>query len=200
MNIPIRRGMVVRHQNHVLVVDDFHERHSGKQKPVVHVDLHDVVDGHHVDRTLDELLPVSEVEHSYRRLQYLYHKPGEAGGRGGGAAGTFVFMDNNTFDEFELGGAELGTFEPFLSEGQEFRVMFVEDRPVRLELPEIVSLHVTETSTPERGMGSAGSVMKEATLENGLVVKVPLFIKQGDLIRVETRSRAYAGKEKEQHA
>jgi elongation factor P len=184
--------MALRHENHVFVVEDFHERHTGKQKPVVHVQMRDLVDGRHVDRTLDDLLPVTEVEHNYRELQYLYHRPAEGGG-----GETHVFMDDATLDEFELSAAHLGGFEPFLSEGQEFRVMFVEGRPVRLELPEHVHLHVSETAAPEHAVGNVGSVMKDARLENGLMVKVPLFIKTGDLIRVDTRTRNYAGKEKE---
>jgi elongation factor P len=192
MNIPIRRGMALRHENHVFVVEDFHERHTGKQKPVVHVQMRDLVDGRHVERSLDDLLPVTEVEHAYRQLQYLYHRPGESG-----AGDVYIFMDDATLDEFELTAAHLGGFEPFLSEGQEFRVMFVEGQPVRLELPELITLHIRDTAAPEHAIGNAGGVMKEAVLENGLMVKVPLFIKTGDLIRVDTRTRSYVGKEKE---
>lgn len=192
MNIPLRRGMALRHKNHVFVVEDFHERHTGKQKPTVHVQMRDLVDGRHVDRTLDDLLPISEVEHNFRQLQYLYHRPGK-----GADGDTYVFMDDSTLDEIELGTAHLGGIEPFLSEGQEFRVMFVEGRPVRLELPEHVHLHVSETAAPEHAVGNAGNVMKEARLENALMVKVPLFITTGDLIRVDTRTRDYAGKEKD---
>lgn len=186
MHIPLRKGMLLRHQNHLFFVEDFHERHTGKMKPTVHVRLKDARDGHHVERVLDELLPVKEVEHANRAMQFVYTK-GDA----------FVFMDAETFDEKEIPGPMLKAFRPFMREGQEYRVMFAEGQAVRVDLPEHVTLRVTTTAAPERAVGQGGSVMKEATLENGLTVKVPLFIKTGDLISVDTRDRTYAGKEKE---
>ncbi|CAG0955492.1 Elongation factor P [Phycisphaerales bacterium] len=186
MQVPIKRGMVIRHQNRVYFIDDFNERHTGQQRPVLHVQMRDVIDGRHIERTLDDLMPLQHVEYSYRPVKYEYHRGDE-----------FVFMDLETYDEHELNEQQLGGFRPFLIEGQEFRVVLVEGRAVRLDAPEIVSLHVTTTAAPAHAVGSTGNVMKEATLENGLEVHVPLFIKNGDLIRVDTRTKVYAGKEKE---
>jgi elongation factor P len=194
MNIPIRRGMIIRHQGRIFIVEEYHERHAGKQKPTVHVQIRDLLDGRHVSRTIDELQPLQEVQYSYRELQYLYHRPNKGGGD------QYIFMDNESLEEYELSDQHLGGFQPFLSEGQSFRMMFVDGRPARLDLPELISLHVSLTAAPERSVGASGNVLKEATLENGLVVRVPLFIKTGDLIRIDTRTRTYAGKEKEQHA
>lgn len=186
MNIPVARGMLIRHHNHLFFVEDVHERHTGKQKPTVHVKLRDAQDGHHVERTLDELGPVRDIAHTSRTLQYTFARPG-----------THVFMDTETFDEHELGDAMLRGFEPFLREGQEVKAMFVDGLPVALDLPPSVLLHVANTAAPEHAVGASGSVLKDAELENGLKIKVPLFVKRGDLIRVDTRERAYAGKEKE---
>ena len=184
MNIPLKRGMLIRHQGHIYAVVDFQERHTGKQRPTVHVSLRDVRDGHPVDRTLGDLEPIQEVTHALRPMQYLYPKGDE-----------HVFMDSQTFDECPLGAAQLHGCEPFLKEGEEYRVMFVDGRPLSLELPEIVPLKVAQTAAPSHSVGAAGSVLKEATLENGLVVRVPLFIKMGDTIRVDTRTKTYVGKE-----
>jgi elongation factor P len=186
MNIPLRKGMLLRHQNHLYFVEDFHERHTGKMRPTVHVRLKDVRDGRHVDRVLDDLMPIQEVEHANRPMQFLYAK-----------GGAFVFMDAETFEEREIPASMLEAFRPFMREGQEYRVMFADDEPVSVDLPDHVVLRVRTTAAPERAVGQGGSVMKEAELENGLMVKVPLFIKTGDLIRVDTRDRTYAGKEKE---
>jgi elongation factor P len=184
VNLPIKRGVLIRHQNHLYVVADFQERHSGKQKPTVHVTLRDVRDGRQVDRTLEQLEPIQEVAHAYRNAQYLYAR---------GAAR--VFMDAETYEEFELGAVQLHGSEPFLKEGETYRVMFVEGQPLSLDLPEIVKLQVSETAAPGHSVGASASVMKEATLENGLTVRVPLFIKIGDTIRVDTRTKTYVGKE-----
>lgn len=184
MNVPIRRGMLIRHQNRHYFIADYQERHSGKQRPTVHVSLRDVLDGRIVSRTLDELEPVSEVPHAYRTMQYLYARGDRR-----------VFMDSESFEEHELGPPQLHGCEPFLREGAEYRVMTVEGRALLLDMPEIVPLKVAQTAAPTHAVGSAGSVLKEATLENGLVVRVPLFIRAGDVIRVDTRDRSYAGKE-----
>ncbi len=184
MNIPLKRGMLIRHQNHIYTVADFQERHTGKQKPTVHVTLRDVRDGRLVNRTLEEIEPIEEVPHAIRPMQYLYTK------------GTdYVFMDAETFEEFSLSHEQLRGSQSFLNEGETYRVMFVDDRPTSLDLPEIVRLKVSSTAAPSHSVGNASSVLKEATLENHLVVNVPMFIKMGDMIRVDTRTRAYVGKE-----
>jgi elongation factor P len=183
-NIPLRKGMLIRHQNHFYEVTEFHERHSGKMKPTIHVSLRAVHDGHPVDRTLPELEPIVEVQHAWRKMQFLYPK-----------GQTRVFMDCETFEEHELDDTQLRNNGPFLVEGQEYRVSFIEERPAFLEMPENVPMKIALTAPPGHSVGNAANVTKEATLENGLQVRVPLFIKTGDLIRVDTRTRAYAGKE-----
>lgn len=183
-NNPLKRGMLIRHRDQVYEVSDFQERHTGKQKPTVHVALRDIRDGHPVDRTLSDLLPVQEVERAYRPMQYLYSK-----------ARLHVFMDSQTFEELELTDAQLAGRAVFLAAGQEYRVMCVDGTPSFVEIPEIIALKVTVTAPPEHSIGAASNITKEATLENGLEIRVPLFIKSGDAIRVDTRSRTYAGKE-----
>jgi elongation factor P len=186
MNVPLKRGEVIRHQDHLWLVDDITEHHSGKQKPTVHVQMHDIADGRHVSRTLDELMPIRPVEFSYRVSQFTYTR-----------GDTWVFMDSETFEEYELRESQLRGAAPFLTSGQEYRVLLAEGRPLFIQLPELVSLHIKSTAAPQHSIGQGGDVLKEAVLENGLTVRVPLFIKNGDLIRVNTQTRAYAGKEKE---
>ena len=183
-NVPLRRGMLIRHQEHVYEVTDFSERHSGKMKPTWHVALRDIRDGLPVDRSLDELLPVVEVPHLYRRMQYLYPR-----------GQTRVFMDAETFEECELHEAHLGGRGAFLVEGQEYRLAIIDGRPASLEVPDSVPIKVTFTAPPGHSVGGGSSVTKEATLENGLEVRVPLFVKTGDMIRVDTRTKTYAGKD-----
>lgn len=185
-NYPIKRGMLLRHQGHVYEVADFQEHHAGKQKPTIHVALRDVRDGRPVDRSLDALLPVEEVDQVRRAAQYLYAK-----------GSARVFMDAETFEELELTEAVLAGRSMFLTEGQEYLVRFIDGAPVSLEISDMVAMKVAFTAPAEHAVGTAASIMKEARLENGLEVRVPLFIKTGDLIRVDTRSKAYAGKEKE---
>lgn len=183
MNIPVKRGMLLQHNGHFYFVDDITERHSGQQRPSVHVSLREAMDGRHIDRTVDELMPVHEVAWSYRTLQYLYAK-GKA----------HVFMDSQSFEEVELGESMLGGFEPFLKEGDEYRAVFADDRPLRLEVPDHMVLSIVDTAAPTHAVGQSASILKEAQLENGLTVRVPLFLKTGDRIHINTRTREYLGK------
>jgi elongation factor P len=184
MNIPIKRGMLIRHHDHLFMIADIQEHHSGKQRPTIHVSLRDALDGHQMDRTLDQLEPIVEVEHGYRQMQYLYAQ-----------CRKWVFMDSESFEEFELSPTELQGYEPFLKEGETYRVLCADGRPLQVELPEIIPLRVAQTAPPGHSVGVASNIQKEAALENGLSVNVPLFIKIGDLIRVDTRTKTYVGKE-----
>ena len=183
MNVPVKRGMMIRHQEYLWYVEDVSERHTGKQRPTVHVSLREAVGTRHIERTLDELGTIEEVACGYRAVQYLYAK---------GAAR--VFMDMETFEEFEMSGPALQGAEFSLKEGEEMRALFAEDRPLLLDLPEAVVMKIADTAAPTHAIGSAGSTMKEAFLENGVQIKVPLFIKTGDAIRIKTLTREYLGK------
>lgn len=183
MNVPVKRGVLLRHQNRFYFVEDVQEHHSGKSRPIYHVSLRDALDGRHIQRTMDELTPIEELACTYRPMQYLYAK-GDA----------HIFMDSETFDEIELNPAQLQGFEPFLHEGDEFRVLCAGTTPLKLETPDSVTLKVVDTAAPSHAIGTAANVLKEAKLENKLEIRVPLFIKTGDAVRVNTHTRDYLGK------
>lgn len=183
MNVPVKRGMLLRHQGHLFFVDDVIEHHAGQQKPTYHIMLRSLSDGRKVSRALDELLPIEEVPSSMRTMQYLYTK-----------GPARVFMNTETFDEFELSGPALGGFEPFLVEGQEYRMLFAGDQSVRLDMPEVVAMKIDDTAAPAHAVGGSANIMKEARLENGMMIRVPLFIKTGDLVKVSSTRKEYLGK------
>lgn len=184
MNVPVKKGMLLRHAGHLFFVEDVDEHHSGKQRPVFKVALRDVRDGRHISRTLDELTPLQPLAPSYRTLQYLFHR-GDA----------YTFMDLETFDQVELTVEQLEGLAPFLREGQEIRAMVADGQIARLDRPDSVVLKVADTAKPAHSVGSGGGVgMKEAKLENGLEIRVPLFIKTGDPVQVSTRTQEYLGK------
>lgn len=183
MNIPIKRGALLRHRGHLYFVEEVVERHTGQQRPTIHLKLRSAVDGKHIDRTLEEMQPLEELPLTCRMVQFRYAKPK-----------VHVFLDSQSFEEIELSGPALEGFEPFLKEGQEFRLFFAAEQPLRLDTPDSVTLRVTNTAAPSHGAGAAATILKEATLENDLLVHVPLFIKTGDVIRVSTHTREYLGK------
>lgn len=104
--------------------------------------------------------------------------------------GTYIFMDPKTFEQFELGGEKIGEQGPFLKEGMTLKILFYKNEPLTIELPIKMDFVVAETGPGIRG-NSATNIFKEAILENGLKVKVPLFVKIGERIIIDTRSGEY---------
>lgn len=179
----LRKGMVIRHEGQVYVIDDFHVAQSGKQRPTVHLKLRHVHNGNPADRTLDQIGKIDEVPAEHREMQYLYHTGSE-----------YVFMDTNSFEQFPFEKTFVGDAHDFLHEEDKYRFLFVDNEPVSLDLPDVLVFEVVDTAPVEHAGGST-NVHKEAKLSSGLTVQVPLFIKNGDRIRVKTDSRQYVGKE-----
>ena len=179
----LHKGMVIRHDGELYTVLDFRVAQTGKQKPTVHVKLCSVKTGHTGERTRDELGKLEEVPTEVRQMQYLYASGQER-----------VFMDTETFEQYPLVEEMLGDAVPFLVEEETYRIQMIEDQPIALQLPQVVVLEVVDTAPVEHAGGST-NVYKEAKVNSGIVIHVPLFIKNGDRIRVKTGNREYQGKE-----
>lgn len=181
----LHRGAAIRHQGHVYTILDFKTSHSGKMKPSVHIKLRDIKNGHIVDRSLDELGKVEEVHTQVRAMQYLY------------AAGSDrVFMDTETFDELKLPLTFFGPDADFLVEGDTYQFLTIEGQVVSLKMPPVVTIKVADTSPVEHA-GGMSNITKEARLASGLMIRVPLFIKTGDKVKVRADTHEYQGKEHE---
>ena len=106
---------------------------------------------------------------------------------------SFAFIDPNTFDQIELSAQTLGDVKNFLTPGGKVDVLFVDDKALTVELPSTVTLKIIESPEGIRG-DTTSNVQKPATLETGLVIQVPLFVKEGELVRVSTADGAYMGR------
>jgi elongation factor P len=104
--------------------------------------------------------------------------------------GVYSFMDNETFESVELDGKIIEDAKDFLVVGATYEVFYVEQVPMGIQLPAAIEMKVVEAPEAVRG-DSSGNVQKPVTLETGLVVRTPLFIKEGDVIRVSTEERTY---------
>ncbi len=104
---------------------------------------------------------------------------------------TYYFMDSQTYDQFGMSADDLGIKRSFLKEGQEVNIISHKEKPVRVDLPIKMVFQVTETTDAIRGNTTQGNVMKDAMIETGFAMKVPLFVKQGDTIRVNTETGEY---------
>jgi len=189
MAIPknLKKGAVIRFEGQPYLVIDYWEAKTAQRRATLHVKLRDFQKGKVFERTLDDKAEVDLVDSNVRIMQFLYSD-----------RASFTFMDSQSFDQIVIPREQMEELEPFLEPEREYRVLFLENQPLHVELPPAVVLEVTETAATSKGTGnSGGNVYKEAVLKTGLKVMVPLFIKQGDLIRINTASREYLGKESE---
>lgn len=106
----------------------------------------------------------------------------------------FHFMDEKNYEQFTFSSEDVGSDRSYLKEGLSAQVLKYNGAAVSLQLPQFVELAVTDTELGQRGDTAAGGATKQATLETGLVVRVPLFIKEGEIVRVNTQTGEVAGR------
>jgi elongation factor P len=151
----------------------------GRGGATVRVTARDLLSGTVEDKTFSSNVKVEEVVTSKRKLTFLYSD-----------AKVATFMDPETFEQVEIPFEVISSELPYIKEGETADILFWGDKPLSIDIPPKVTLRVVETAPGVKG-NSATNVFKPAKLENGLEVKVPLFIKSGDLIRVDTRTGEY---------
>lgn len=174
-----RTGVTIEMDNDVWQVVDFQHVKPGKGAAFVRTKMKNVRTGAVVERTFNagEKLPKAHIDR--REMQYLYESDG-----------SFVFMDNETYEQSELSKEALGDALNFLKENMNINIMFFQSNIIGVDLPNTVELEVVETDPGIRGDTATGG-NKPAKLETGYVVKVPLFINVGDVLRIDTRSGDY---------
>ena len=174
-----RTGTTVEIDGGAWQVVDFQHVKPGKGAAFVRAKLKNLKTGAVVERTFNagEKMPKAHVEN--RPMQYLYENDG-----------MYTFMDNETFDQIELTREQLGNGLNFLKENMNIGVSFFQGNIIGIELPNSVELVVAETEPGIRGDTATGG-SKPATMDTGYVVKVPLFINEGDVLQIDTRSGDY---------
>ena len=174
-----KNGLTIQFENNIYQIIEFQHVKPGKGAAFVRCKLKNLQTGSVVERTFNagEKVPKAHVDR--RRMQYLYE-----------ADGAYTFMDNETYDQVELNLEQLGEAKNFLLENMEVSIVFFQGIVIGIDLPVAVELRVVETDPGIRGDTATGG-NKPATLETGYVVKVPLFIEVGDVLRVDTRTGQY---------
>jgi elongation factor P len=164
------------------VVDFLHVK-PGKGSAFVRTTLKNVQSGKVLERTFraGETVPQATLEKS--TMQHTYKEGDE-----------FVFMDMETYEEGRLSASQIGDRVKYLKEGMEVNVVRWDDVVLEVELPNSVVLEVTQTDPGVKGDTATGGT-KPATVETGAIVMVPLFISQGERIRIDTREDKYLGRE-----
>jgi len=176
----IKNGLCMKYNNDIYSVVEFLHVKPGKGPAFVRTKLKSLTNGKVVDNTFPSGHKIDIVRVERKTYQYLYKD--DSG---------LHFMDNETFDQIFL-QEEMVTNPQFMKEGSEVEILFhaEENRPLTLDLADKIVLEVTYTEPGVRG-DTATNVTKPATLETGAEVKVPLFINQGDKVRIDSKTGSY---------
>jgi elongation factor P len=157
----------------------------GRGGSIVNVRLKNLLDGSVIPKTFKGAEKIEPATVENRTVQYLY-KDGD----------NYNFMDGETFEQFELSSDTVGDIVDYLKEGNEVSLQSFDGRIINVELPNNLFLEVTYTENVVKG-DTTSNVLKDATLETGLVIKVPAFIKIGDVVKVDTRTSEYLERKKD---
>lgn len=173
-----RKGLKIELDGAPYAIVDFQHVKPGKGGAFVRTKLRHLKLGTVIDKTFRAEEKVPLVNFEEKRMQFLYRDD------------RFHFMDLETYDQIALSTDEVGAARDFLKENTEVEALYVDGTPIGIELPTFVELTVVKTEPGVRGDTASGG-SKPATLETGALVTVPLFINEGDLVKVDTRTGAY---------
>jgi elongation factor P len=175
----IQKGLAIIFKNEPYLVIDFQHVNPGKGSAFVRTRLKSLKTGKVLENTFKADETIEFVELERKKVQYLY-----------GTENEYTFMDMNTYEQFSVKAEVIGQYAPYLKEGLEVALLLSNGLPVTVDFPKKVVLKVIEAPPAVRG-DTATNVTKEITLENGLKVKAPLFIKEGDMVVVNTERGEY---------
>lgn len=180
----LKKGVVCQIDGKPYRVIEYAQKVMGRGGSIVNVKLKNLIDGSVIPKTFKGQDKIERAEVVNKTVQYLY------------SDGTdFHFMDPENFEQFQLNPEIVDSAASYLKEGDELSLQFFGDRVINVELPKNLFLEVTYTEDVVKG-DTTSSVLKDATLETGLVVKVPAFIKTGDVISVDTTTGEYRERKK----
>lgn len=174
-----RNGLTIVLDGTVYQIIDFQHSKMGRGGALVKTKLRDVENGGVTEKTFRGNEKVERALVDQRQKQYLYRDVDD-----------YVFMDTETFEQIFLSSEQLGDKVDYLKENMTLNVSMYNGRPIGIELPTAVELAVAKTQPGIRGNTVSGG-SKPATLETGAVVQVPLFVDEGDIIKVDTRTGEY---------
>jgi elongation factor P len=175
-----KNGTHIEIDGKIWKIIEFQHVKPGKGGAFVRTKLRRIEDGSVIDKTFRAGEKFRPVRTESKKMQYLYDS--------GDAA---VFMDSTDYDQIEIAKEALGDAMQWVLANDEVDVLFVDEKPSDVQVPSAIEMKVTQTDPGLKGDTASGGGNKPATLESGVVVQVPLFIEEGDSVRVDTRSGEY---------
>lgn len=175
----LKKGVLFQWEGEPFRVVDYNQKVMGRGGSIVNVRIKSLLDGKVLEKTFKGNEQLDSADVTSKTVQYLYSD-----------GANFFFMNEETFDQFEVAADLVGDGAGYLKEGDRVQLQFFNDRPINVELAKNVPLKVTYAEDVVKG-DTSSSITKDATLETGITVKVPAFINQGDIISVDTTTGAY---------
>src|SRR5882762_9805519 len=175
----LRRGMAINYNGDIAVVLDTQHRTPGNLRAFVQASIRSIKTGKSSDVRFSSTEKIEVIPMMTKKMEYSY-KDGE----------DYVFSDQETYETVTLPPELVGDTKNYLIENAVVTMTFVEDKAVQIELPPSVVLTVTDAPEGIRG-DSANNVQKPAIMETGISIQVPLFIKTGERLKTDTRTRKY---------
>ncbi|MHB1646896.1 MAG: elongation factor P [Candidatus Acididesulfobacter diazotrophicus] len=174
-----KKGLRIEFEKEPFEIIDFQHVKPGKGGAFVRTKLKNLINGRVIDRTLRAGEKVETPNIEEKNMQYLYAEGDE-----------YVFMDNETYDQIKFSKETVGDNEGFLLENITVNVLYYNNKPINIDVPNFLDLKIASTEPGIKGDTVSGAT-KPAVLETKLVINVPLFINEGDVIKVDTRNKSY---------
>jgi elongation factor P len=174
-----RTGRKLKLEGDLWEILDFQNARTAQRRAKVTTKLRNLRTGQVLEKVFASGETFDEPEFEQRSMQYMYNDGSD-----------WHFMDNDNYEQVALNAETLSGYTEFLMENHDYKILYFEGTPLSLELPTAVVLEVTDAEPAVKG-DTVSNLTKGATLETGLQVKVPLFIKVGDKIKVDTRTKEY---------
>jgi elongation factor P len=181
----LKKGQIFQFEGEPFKVLEYNQKVVGRGGSIVNVKIKSLLDGKVLAKTFKGNESIEPADVSNQTVQYLYND-----------GTTFYFMNNDTFEQFEIASDIIGDQAGYLKEGDAVQAQLFNGLVINVELPKNVYLEVTYTEHVVKG-DTTSSVLKNATVETGITVKVPAFIKQGDVISVSTEDGSYRERKKD---
>lgn len=178
----LRKGKVIKYSGTPHLVLDALHRTQGRQAGFLQVTLRNLNSGASTNVKIRSTDQVEILHTNNKKLEYSFKD-----------SDGYHFLDTETFEDTILNESMIHSSKDFLVENSYYNILFVEDSPLSIELPSSVEIKVISSPEGIRG-DTASNVQKPATLETGLIIQVPLFIKEGEIIKVSTNDKSYVGR------
>lgn len=180
----LKKNVLITLDGQPYKVVEYSQKVMGRGGSIVNVKVKNLITGALLPKTFKGQEKIEPAEVNTKKVQYLYRDDEK-----------FYFMDPESFEQYELGADLVGEAKDFMRDGDEMEIQFYNGMPINLVLPKNIWLKVTYTENAVKG-DTTSSVQKDATLETGVVIKVPAFIKEGDVVSVDTETRVYRERQK----